>query len=943
VKKLLLAPLLLIALFFASQLHAQNVVIKGQIIDGDEETLPAATAMLMNSKDSVLVSFVLSNADGFFEFKKVLSGEYYVQLTYLQYDMIRVPIQVDGSKETIDLGRVIMTPEGTRLEDVEITAELIPVMIKGDTIEYNAKAFKTDPNDNVEQLLKQLPGIEVDQDGNIKAQGEDVEKILVDGKEFFGNDPKTASKNLPADAVDKVQVFDKMSDVSEFTGVDDGERIKTINLALKDDRKSGYFGNVAAGYGTKDRFEGKANLNRFGPKTQVSFLGMANNINQQAFGIQDYINFMGGVSNVMSQGGFGRGGNSGGGLSPSDLGISRWGNNNGLNNNGIATSGAAGLNFNTDIGKKVEFSSSYFYNYLNTDIDQETYLETVTEGRTFVTNQDNIQENTNNNHRINLYAKVKTDSLGELIYRGTGKFNDAAGSQLTDVVNTNGTTLLNSSNQNYGSLGELLNTENQLTYRRKLGRPGRTIAVQGQFSVQNDAQDVMLLSANSFFAGGALFLDTLDQEQLQDVNSLTYGGEVTYTEPIGKGYYLQGAYQHLENNYDLDKAFFDIEGPNRTFNVGLSNIYESVYRFDRGGVQLQKNKKKYTMSVGLDGQRALLTGDLVLADTTFRKEFINVLPSFRFNYDIRKGQRFRIRYEPSVNEPSITQLQPVPDNSNPLRVYLGNPDLNAEYRHNLSTNYFLFDQFSFTSLFTSLRATYTQNKISNATFVDSLFRQVTQPINVDQDMTLNAYVGFGTPIRKLKVKVNLNGNINYNRGITFINGVENTTNRLTSFGDFSLENRKKEILDARIGARLTHNITTYTVNSEFDQTYLNATYYADVTVDFLKTWSLNSTLNYNTYIGDAFDEIEPVPLLSASLTKNFLASERAQLKLTAFDLLNQNIGINRTSELNYLQEDRILTLNRYYMLTFSYSIVSLGKKSKKKTKDEEKPVLEIQN
>lgn len=935
-KRILSLGILLALLTLSSSVFSQNVLIKGQIVDGEDGTLPAATAMLMNAKDSVLVNFVLSDQEGVFEFKKTLKGEYYVQLTYLQYDMIRVPIEVDGSKDVIDLGRVIMTPEGTRLEDVEITAELIPVLIKGDTIEYNAKAFKTDAADNVEQLLKQLPGIEVDQDGNIKAQGEDVEKILVDGKEFFGDDPKLASKNLPADAVDKVQVFDKMSEVSEFTGIDDGERTKTINLALKDDRKSGYFGNVDAGYGTKDRFEAKTNLNRFGPKTQVSLLGMANNINKQAFGVQDYINFMGGVSNLMSQGGFGRGGGGGGGgsLTPSDLGVSMWGQNNGLNNNGIATTAAGGLNFNTDIGKKVELSSSYFYNFLNNDIDQNTFRETVTEGQTFTTNQDNLRDDENQNHRLNVYVKAKLDSLSELTFRGSGRFNDAEGTEATSLQNVSQNDLLNSSDQNYFSLGELLNTNNLIQYRRKLGVPGRTISVQGNFILQNDQSDLDLISRNAFLTGGINFLDTLNQTQFQDVNSLTYGGRLTYTEPLGKGYFLQTNYRHTENNYDLDKQFFDIVEEAPVFNTGLSNIYESVYRFDRAGVTLQKNRKKYDYSIALEGQRALLEGDLVLADTTFRKEFLNLLPSFRFNYEFRKGRRMRLRYEPSVNEPSITQLQPVPDNSNPLNIYQGNPDLRAEYRHNLRLNYLLFDQFSFTSLFTMLRATYTQNKISNSTTIDSQFRQITQPINVDQDLSLTGYVGFSTPIRKLKIKTNINGNVTYNRGITLINAVENTTNRVTSFLDFSLENRKKDIVDARIGTRLTHNITKYTVNSEFDQSYLNASYYADVTVDFLKTWSINSTFNYNTYSGDAFANVEPIPLLGASLSKRFLEGEKAQLKLTAFDLLNRNIGITRTAELNYLQEDRTLTLNRYYMLSFSYSIVSVGKKSK--TKDDKK-------
>lgn len=925
-KKLLLALLLVFAAI-SPALSQGN--IKGRITDGEDGPLPSATAMLMNGVDSVLVGFVLTDLEGNFEFKKVLKGNYYVQVTYLQYDMLRIPVEISTGKEEVDLGKVIMTPEGTRLESVEITAEIIPVRIKGDTIEYNAAAFETRPNDNVEQLLKQLPGIEVDGDGNIKAQGETVQKVLVDGKEFFGNDPKMATKNLPANAVDKVQVFEKMSDISEFTGVDDGERTRTINLALKEDHKTGYFGNVGAGYGTKDRFEAKTNLNRFSPKTQISVLGMGNNTNSQPFDVMDYINFMGGISNVMSQGGFGRGGGSSGGLSPSDLGISTWGSNAGLNNNGIATTAAAGLNFNTDIGERWEVSSSYFFNYLQNDIRKEVYRETVTEGQTFTTEEDNVRDDDNYNHRLNLFLKVKIDSLSELIFRGSGKFNDANGNNfLMTASGLEGGLPTTTSDQNYLSLASLLNTDDALTYRRKLNKPGRNFTLQGDFSYQDDGSDVFVDSRNVFTINGNPIADTLDQNQFQDVTSLVYGGRFTYTEPLGKGRFLQGAYRHIENNYYLKKDFFDITESSETFNSSLSNEFESVFRYDRGGLTFQHNKKKYNYSAGVDLQRAILLGDLIAADTSFRKEFVNILPSFRFNYEFRKGRRIRVRYEPSVNAPSITQLQPVVDNSNPLSIYSGNPELRAEYAHNLNTNFIFFDQFSFTSLFAGIRATYTTDKISNATFVDSLFRQFTSPVNVDNDLRLTTFLNFGTPIRKLKVKINLDGNVTWNRGFTFINGISNLTNRLNSYGDFRIENRKKEYFDVKVGTRLTHNITSYEVNSEFDQSFLNATYYADASVNFIKKKAtLASSIQHTEYLGGPFVGQDPVTLWQGSLSFRFLQGERGLLKLSTFDILRENIGINRSTDLNFLQEERIVTLNRYYMLSFSYSIVAVGKKN----------------
>ena len=402
-----------------------------------------------------------------------------MQLTYLQYDMLRIPVNVDGEKDAIDLGRVIMTPEGTRLESVEITAEIIPVVIRGDTIEYNAGAFDVQATDKVEDLLKKLPGVEVDEDGNIKAQGEDVEKILVDGKEFFGDDPKTASKNLPADAIDKVQVFDKMSEMSEFTGVDDGVRSRTINLALKDDRKTGYFGNVEGGYGTDDRFKAKANLNRFTPKSQNSFLGNANNTNEPAFSFRDYINFLGGFGRVMNQGGFdmNRGGMTGNvGIGANTLGVDF---GQGINNSGIQTSAGAGLNINQDIGKKAEISGSYFYGYLQNDQDKSSFRETVTEDQPFITLADELRDDLNQSHNNSLYSKVELDSASQAVYRGSARINDAEGITRSNQVSRVRDDFENGLDQDFDNFQDLLNTSHSLLYRRRLKKPARPKPIRG--------------------------------------------------------------------------------------------------------------------------------------------------------------------------------------------------------------------------------------------------------------------------------------------------------------------------------------------------------------------------------------------------------------------------------------------------------------------------------
>ena len=354
-------------LLMAGQLvSAQNLKadIKGTVLDTANLPLNGATVVLLNATDSVLVKFGLSNTQGKFFFRKVESGNYLLQITYLGLGKYSEEISFDAANGDLILEAVSLQMPDMTLGEVTIEGERTPIVIRGDTIEYNADAFQTQPNAVVEDLLRKLPGVEVERDGTVKAQGEQVQRVFVDGKEFFGDDPKMATKNLPADAVDKVQVYDKASEMAEFTGIDDGREQKAINLELKEGKKQGLFGKLMAGYGTEERFEAKGNINRFSDKMQFSAIGMGNNINEQGFSMQDYINFMGGLRSMMSGGGGVRIAidlDEGGGMGGPGGGA------------GITTSAGGGINFNYDIGKKTKFHSSYFYNYLNTRNESEIY------------------------------------------------------------------------------------------------------------------------------------------------------------------------------------------------------------------------------------------------------------------------------------------------------------------------------------------------------------------------------------------------------------------------------------------------------------------------------------------------------------------------------------------------------------------------------------------
>jgi hypothetical protein len=914
---------LLLALLIAtatSTLRAQ-FTIEGLVQDTSGNPLSSATIALLQASDSVLVSFALTDEYGSFIFKKVSEGDYLVQASFLGYHTMSVPTDVASN---LSLPAITMIPNTVSLDEVSIEGERTPIFIKKDTIEYNALAFKTNPGDNVEQLLKRLPGVEVDREGNVKAMGEDVQKVLVDGKEFFGNDPKVATKNLPADAVDRVQVYDRKSDLAEFTGIDDGEREKTINLKLKEDKKKGVFGNVTGGYGQTNfddpdhLYQGKVSVNRFSNKLQLSVLGMLNNNNQQGFSVNEYINFMGGLSSMMGSGGGRiRLGSSGSGI-PLNTG--------GDMGTGFMRTGAGGVNFNYDISKKTEIQTSYFYNDLSNTLDQSTFRQQFLNNGVFETNSESSQLTANNNHRVNVTVRHEIDSMQNLIFRSNAGINDAMLTQnsMSQTFDNEGS-VENESTTNNASNGQNLNATATLVYRRRFHKRGRALVLEANGSMQQDDQEAALFSVNGFRPGtDKAFTDSITQDQFQTNDQTNWGAKVSFTEPLGKSKYLQLNYSRQNYNNDWNREVYDINGGTTRLNRQLSNEYLRGYFYDRGGLSLLMNGAKSTLTASMDVQRSQLDGDLITLDTMINQSFVNVLPGLRYRYEFAATRNISLNYRTSVREPSLEQLQPIIDNTNPLNIYVGNPNLRPEYTHSANIHFMNFSRFNFTNFFGVVRATYTTNKITNSKIVDSLFRQITQPINVDQDLSLSTFINYGAPIKPIGAKFRIEGNVTYNRSILFVNTLENNVNRLMGGLSLTLENRNKEHFDLVAGARLSPTLTRYDISVELNQDFLNQSYFTDLSVNLGKKWLFTSSLDYTLYGGDVFNEDASIALWEAALTRYLFKNRRGQLRLTAYDILNQNQGIDRTSTFNYVEETRVRTLSRYVMMTFTYNLSEFG-------------------
>jgi len=914
-------------------LEAQNVTVEGKIIDKiSSETLPGASTMLLQKNDSTLYKFGVTNSEGKFNLKGAKPGEYILQVSFIGYNTYYKKIELKSETPLLNLGTISLTVKAEMLKGVEVVEEIIPMAIKGDTIEYDADAFKTQPEATVGDLLKKMPGVEVDKSGTVKAQGEEVKKVLIDGKEFFGDDTKMATENLPADMVKKVQVYDDMSEMSKMTGIDDGNRTKTINLKLKKDRKKGVFGNVNTGGGSTalatgdlndetGLYNGKFNVNKFTEKMQLSTLGMLNNTNEQGFSYRDYINFVGGGVNAFA---------GGGGFGQLNTGGILIGGNT---NDGFTKTAAGGANLNYDFTPASTFSINYFYNQADKDMNRTIERQNISDSSSFNTFQNEIQNQFDKNHRFNLKYKQQIDSTQDLTISGNLTYSEGTSISISNNKSTtNKGIFLNESNTNNSTVGENISGTGTITYGKRFQKKGRSVVTNFSAGSSSNEKKYNIFSSNSFAAipPNLPFTNTTDQFQFENNDQFNYEGKISYNEPLGKGKYVELSYERKNYDNSYLKDFFDIISPNsEIFNTNLSLSYDNSFVYDNYGLNLRFAKGKSNFVVGGASQRSVLDGEIKSTATKINQTEWNLLPKAQWNYNFNTSTRFVFNYFTNVNQPTLQQLQPTLDNSNPLYLYQGNPDLNSEYRHTASLRVMSFSQFSFVNIFANITGSYTKDKITNAQSLNNQFIQTTTPINVDDDYFLSGYLYFGSPIRPLKAKINIRLNSSISRSILFINTQKNDLERLANGFDINLENRNKDVVDIKAGTKFSITNTTYSESTNLNQSFLSTVYYSELIINIKKTWTFSTELDYTQYSGDQFANNPDIPILQASLSKRFLKGNAGLLKLTVYDIFNENVGINRTSNSNYIEDERVNTLSRYFLISFTYKISRFGGKKKK--------------
>jgi hypothetical protein len=911
----LLGFIVLPSLLFAQK----NGSVKGMLYDSvAKQAISSATISLLLQKDSSLVSFTMSDEQGKFQLDKLAHGRYRLMITHVNYHNSNKSFTISDTSTQNDLGRLYLTDLSQTLQEVVVTAEAPPITMLGDTVQYNAGSFKVAPNSNVEQLLKKLPGVKVDKDGTITAQGEKVKKVLVDGKEFFGNDPKMATRNLPADAVDKVQVYDKLSEQAQVTGFDDGSSQKTVNLKLKKDRNKGMFGRVTAGGGTDDRFEGRLNLNSFNGDRRLSVVGMANNTNSDGFSFNDIMSLTGARPNV----------SGGGGITMVTMDASA-AQSPGSSGN-IRTIWGGGVNFN-DIFGKADVSGNYFYNHYNPKSVSETNRQNFLGDSSWLYKQASVTDNINNSHRLDLVADIPLDSFHSIRIAPSLNKQDTRNNVSRDYQTMlNDGSLVNAGSNRSTDETKGYTFKNDILFRKKFRKQGRTFSVNLSTNLNASDGNGTLQSVTAFYkpAGTLTGRDTISQRNEQSSDLRSYQAKAVYTEPIFKRSLLEFSAGNSYQKSASQKTTWDIDriSKQELINDDYSNDYTSSYGTTDAGLRFRSKGKKYEYSLGGNWQHASLSGTITAGtkDSVLKKHFDNLLPNATFKYTFKQMHVLNLMYRTSTNQPTAGQLQPVPDNSDPLNIRLGNPDLKQEFNNMLIMTLNMVNPYAGRSLFFNMNAQFTNNKIVDGDSLTDKGIRYTKPVNANGVYSVTGNVSAGLPLKFFKGRLGIGSSVNYSNNKQLLNLKENRIRSFTAGPNLSVDLALTDKLDVSLRASVNYNNVKYALSPELNNKFFSQTYESELSWALPKDFFLSTDFSYvvNNRLTEGYNL--RVPLWNAAVSKQLLKNNRGEIKITAFDLLNQNVDVTRNANRNYIEDVRSTVLKRYFLLTFTYNLNKMG-------------------
>lgn len=941
--------ILFFSFILTNTLFTQSVFIEGKINPaGKQEPIPNVSISFKNQSDTTEKRLLVTDANGHFAAMDLKRNKTYLfEAAHIGYRTLRKTITTD--KSYIDLGTLVMSDTTIPMHEVVIEGRIPAVENKGDTTEYTAQAYKTNPDASAEDLVIKMPGVTVES-GTVKAQGEDVKQVLVDGRQFFGTDPTLALRNLPAEVIEKVQVFDKLSDQAQLTGFDDGQTIKTMNIVTRADRRQGEFGRLNAGYGTDDRYVATGNLNVFRAEHRLSLLGLTNNINQQNFAMQDLLGVSGDGDSRRGGGGGGMFGGGGrlsgrpgggrqdaGGRMPSGGGRST-GNFMVGEQSGISAAHSLGLNYSGNLSQKMEVSGSYFFNLTdNSDPRILNRQYVLTEDSSTFYDENSNTEQTNYNHRFNLRMESEIDSFNSVIITPRLYLQDNKSVSSSYALNSTqlGTLLNNSLNDNNISTNGYT-FQGNIVYRHRFQERGRTASIDIGIGNNLKESDRSKLSLDTYYEDSSGVTDTTDQKSDIRTDNYSFSSNIMYTEPITSSGLLQINYEYSytknkSNNYTYD--YSEPPGDYSELNELLSNIYKNEYITQNAGLGYRVRSEGLNATARISYQIADLKGvQSYPSSYALSRKFYSFLPDAMINYEFSRGRSVRVFYRASTNSPGITQLQKVVDNTNTLLLSTGNPDLNQSYGHTAQTRLMLSNTETARSFLLFFNVSYTEDYIGNSTLIarrDTVVlgnialnqgTQISYPVNLDDNWSVRTLLTYGFPFGLIKSNLNLNLGLTYSKTPGLINGILNKANVYGLSPGVVIGSNITENLDFTISYTANFNTSGNTVQTDLDNNYYTHTAGIRFNWIFWKGIVIRNDMNNRLYSGLGEDLDQNILTWNFSVGKKLFTNDRGELTLTIFDILNQNKSIRRNVTESYIEDIRSRTLTRYLLLTFSYNL-----------------------
>lgn len=888
---------------------AQNkhLSLSGNVIDSYSKTpIGQATIQLLSLPDSTFVTGVASLDNGNFKLSSLKPGKYVLKVSFIGYQTFIKSIQLSPSKPTVNLGQISLSPDAIMLEEAVIVAEAPEVTVVQDTTVYNTSAYRVPEGSMLEDLVKKLPGAEVDSEGKVTVNGKEIKKIMVDGKEFFSDDPKLAMKNLPVEMIDKVKAYDKKSDLARVTGIDDGEEEAVLDLTVKKGMKQGWFGNFIGGYGSKERYEAGAMANRFVDKAQFSILGSANNTNNQGF-------------SEFGDAGEGLGGNAG---------------------SGINTSQSLGLNFAKD-SEKLEIGGDVQYGHSDRDAWTKTATENYLQNGSSYTNSINTSNRDRHDVSANFRLEWRPDSLTNIIFRPSGSYSKThtKSNGISTTLDNELDSINHKISDSYGKNSNISAKGNLQINRRLKGKTGRNLTLRLNYNYKNSNSNRWSYSETDFYKYDSISI--LDRFNDGENNSNSYKIQMTYTEPIFTNRFLQFSYSYQYKESHSQKYVYDANDydyyPIEARLDSLSNESKNKYMTQQAQISLRTIREKYMYNIGISLEPQKSTTTTLLgpnAKGPLSQHVWNYSPTIDFRYRFSKQEQLRVMYRGRSDAPDIEDLQVVKDVTDPMNLIYGNPSLKPSYSNRFMLFYNKYSPKTQRGIMANASFNNTLNSVTNkVAYNEETGGKVTHLVNVNGNWNTRLFFSFNTPFKNRKFTINTYTNAYYQNmvGYSSVNkgDAEKSTTRNLSLFERLRSSYRNDVFEISLFGSIRYGFSHNSTQKDKNQETFDYTIAANTNINLPWNLYFSSDINYNikSGYGEGFDK--NVILWNAQISKNFLKNKQATLRFKIYDILKQQSNLSRTVTSNYTQDTEYNTLNSYFMFHFVYRLNTFGGKQMK--------------